>query len=265
MNELRSVIITTLGSANSNPSLPYSSIPLLVFFLYITTVYVLLYLCFIKAQRFHVSLAPCGQTEKQANKPKKKKYLLRDTSDSVPWEIHEISSMIICVFFSQFSKLSNKAVPYTFSWQFVKLKSFVEKLKLVVRYSFGKITFSKSLVWELNLAINPLLVFSRYDRIALYSTFYGRDDNNTCQHKVLPSKGHCVKDEHRINEKLFDLCQGESKCSVAATSAFLGKKNSIMCPEVYKYARVVYRCIQHPKIVPVSWWVIHPSSSASSN
>lgn len=92
---------------------------------------------------------------------------------------------------------------------------------------------------------------NKYDRIALYSTFYGRDDNNTCQHKVLPSKGHCVKDEHRINEKLFDLCQGESKCSVAATSTFLGKKNSIMCPEVYKYARVVYRCIQHPKIVPV--------------
>lgn len=203
-------------------------------------------------------------TNKQTSQ-REKKHLLRDTSDSVPWEIHEISSMIICVFFSQFSKLSNKAVPYTFSWQFVKLKSFVEKLKLVVRYSFGKITFSKSLVWELNLAINPLLVFSRYDRIALYSTFYGRDDNNTCQHKVLPSKGHCVKDEHRINEKLFDLCQGESKCSVAATSAFLGKKNSIMCPEVYKYARVVYRCIQHPKIVPVSWWVIHPSSSASSN
>ena len=112
MNELRSVIITTLGSANSNPSLPYSSIPLLVFFLYITTVYVLLYLCFIKAQRFHVSLAPCGQTSKQA---KEKKYLLRDTSDSVPWEIHEISNMIICVFFSKFSKLSNKAVPYTFS------------------------------------------------------------------------------------------------------------------------------------------------------
>lgn len=53
--------------------------------------------------------------DKHTNKPKKKKHLLRDTSDSVPWEIHEISSMIICVFFGQFSKLSNKAVPYTFS------------------------------------------------------------------------------------------------------------------------------------------------------
>ena len=61
-----------------------------------------------------------------------------------------------------------------------------------------------------------------------------------------------MKDEHRINKKLFDLCQGENKCSVAATNAFLGKKNNLICPEVYKYARVVYRCIQHPKIVPVS-------------
>ena len=93
---------------------------------------------------FSCSLRTNRQTSKQA---KEKKIFA--------WEIHEISSMIICVFFSQFSKLSNKAVPYTFSWQFVKLKSFVEKLKLVVRYSFGKITFSKSLVWELNLAINP--------------------------------------------------------------------------------------------------------------
>jgi len=94
--------------------------------------------------------------------------------------------------------------------------------------------------------------FPRYDRIALYSTFYGRDENKTCQHKVLPSKGHCVTEEHRVNKKLFDLCQGENKCSVAATNAFLGKKNSVICPDVYKYARVVYRCIQHPKIVPVS-------------
>ena len=53
-------------------------------------------------------------TNKQTSQ-REKKHLLRDTSDSVPWEIHEISSMIICVFFSQFSKLSNKAVPYTFS------------------------------------------------------------------------------------------------------------------------------------------------------
>lgn len=101
--------------------------------------------------------------------------------------------------------------------------------------------------------------FPRYDRIALYSTFYGRDENKTCQHKVLPSKGHCVAEEHRVNKKLFDLCQGENKCSVAATNAFLGKKNNVICPEVYKYARVVYRCIQHPKIVPVSRFAKHES------
>lgn len=65
-----------------------------------------------------------------------------------------------------------------------------------------------------------------------------------------------MKDEHRVNKKLFDLCQGETKCSVAATNAFLGKKNAIICPEVYKYARVVYRCIQHPKIVPVSCLIV---------
>ena len=41
------------------------------------------------------------QTNKQTSQ-RKKKYLLRDTSDSVPWEIHEISSMIICVIFSRF-------------------------------------------------------------------------------------------------------------------------------------------------------------------
>lgn len=92
---------------------------------------------------------------------------------------------------------------------------------------------------------------NKYDRIAVFSTFYGRDDNTTCQHKILPSKGHCVEQEQRINTKLYDLCQGENKCTVAATNSFLAKKNSIICPEVYKYARVVYRCIQHPKIVPV--------------
>ncbi|XP_067038327.1 WAS/WASL-interacting protein family member 3-like [Acropora muricata] len=92
---------------------------------------------------------------------------------------------------------------------------------------------------------------NKYDRIAIYSTFYGRDDNTTCQHKILPSKGHCAQEEQRVNTKLYDLCQGESKCTVAATTSFLGKNNSVICPDVYKYARVIYRCIQHPKIVPV--------------
>lgn len=109
------------------------------------------------------------------------------------------------------------------------------------------------LKWKLlNEAYFNIINLPRYDRIAIYSTFYGRDDNTTCQHKILPSKGHCVQEEQRVNTKLYDLCQGESKCTVAATTSFLGKNNSVICPDVYKYARVIYRCIQHPKIVPVS-------------
>lgn len=63
-----------------------------------------------------------------------------------------------------------------------------------------------------------------------------------------------MAEEQRVNKKLYDLCQGENKCFVSATNAFLGTKNSSICPDVYKYARVVYRCIQHPKIVPVSMY-----------
>lgn len=114
------------------------------------------------------------------------------------------------------------------------------------------ICFSQ-LKWKLlNETYFNIINLSRYDRIAIYSTFYGRDDNTTCQHKILPSKGHCAQEEQRVNTKLYDLCQGESKCTVAATTSFLGKNNSVICPDVYKYARVIYRCIQHPKIVPVS-------------
>lgn len=64
-----------------------------------------------------------------------------------------------------------------------------------------------------------------------------------------------MAEEQRVNKKLYDLCQGENKCFVSATNAFLGTKNSSICPDVYKYARVVYRCIQHPKIVPVGMHV----------
>ncbi|XP_048578831.1 mediator of RNA polymerase II transcription subunit 15-like [Nematostella vectensis] len=89
---------------------------------------------------------------------------------------------------------------------------------------------------------------NKYDRIILYSTFYGRKDNKTCQHDVIPSKGYCAQQEMRVNEKVFDLCGHERRCLVSAHNRFLAKSNTTICPGLYKYLQVTYRCSQHPRL-----------------
>ena len=82
-----------------------------------------------------------------------------------------------------------------------------------------------------------------YNRIQVQSTFYGRDDTVTCKHPQLPSSKICAEQNVTVKNVVMDLCQGVEKCEVSATNDFLAQFGTIICPNVYKYLYVKYRCV----------------------
>ncbi|XP_028397267.1 uncharacterized protein LOC114521068 isoform X2 [Dendronephthya gigantea] len=110
----------------------------------------------------------------------------------------------------------------------------------------------KDLIYKTVIACEGQKLFiecpSIYNRIQVHATFYGREDAKTCKHPELPSDKICADQNATVKNVVTDLCQGEEKCEISATNDFLAHQGTIICPNVYKYLYVKYRCVPRTSI-----------------
>ncbi|KAL9984733.1 hypothetical protein ACROYT_G007066 [Oculina patagonica] len=83
---------------------------------------------------------------------------------------------------------------------------------------------------------------SIFDEITVMETMYGRKNPSICVHPSIPSSTVCQEQETQINAQIKGLCEGEHTCEVAANNEFMAKAGTTICPNVYKYLEIKYRC-----------------------
>lgn len=83
---------------------------------------------------------------------------------------------------------------------------------------------------------------SPFDDLAIVETMYGRKDPKICVHPSIPSSAVCQEQETQVKAQIVGLCEGEHACEVAANNNFLAKAGTTICPDVYKYLEIKYRC-----------------------
>ncbi|CAB3980401.1 proline-rich 12-like [Paramuricea clavata] len=130
----------------------------------------------------------------------------------------------------------------------------------------------EDLIWKKALACEGQKLYIEcpkiYNRIQVRSTFYGRKDAVTCKHPELPSDKICVDQNATVNNIVMDLCQGEARCEIAVTNDFLAQFGTIICPNVYKYLDVKYRCVPEtalPNAPALSPYATSVTSTVTSN
>ncbi|XP_068743026.1 uncharacterized protein [Montipora capricornis] len=84
---------------------------------------------------------------------------------------------------------------------------------------------------------------SIFDQIKIVETMYGRKSPSICVPPIASSNAMCQEEATQINHQIKDLCEGETDCEIAANNNFLAKAGTTICPDVYKYLDVKYRCI----------------------
>lgn len=99
---------------------------------------------------------------------------------------------------------------------------------------------------------------SIFDEITVVGTMYGREDLSICVHPSIPSSTKCQEQETQINAQIRGLCEGEHTCEVAANNDLLAKAGTTICPNVYKYLDIKFRC------TPRTYYPNVDSSSESS-
>lgn len=91
---------------------------------------------------------------------------------------------------------------------------------------------------------------NEFNHLEIQSAFYGRDNKHTCRSRVIDSDTECNSaDAAKIERKVRDLCQGETRCQIPVTKTFFSGINADpVCPGIRKYLRVKYTCNQVPHI-----------------
>ncbi|XP_046844845.1 uncharacterized protein LOC124438694 [Xenia sp. Carnegie-2017] len=111
----------------------------------------------------------------------------------------------------------------------------------------GAVPTENDLQWKTTIACEDQKLFIEcpniYNRIQIHSCFFGREDAVVCKHPQHPSEKNCAEQNVTVKAVVLDLCQGEAKCEVTASNDFLAQYGTVICPDVYKYLQVDYRCV----------------------
>ena len=72
-------------------------------------------------------------------------------------------------------------------------------------------------------------------------TLCGKSDAIFILTAIVCCSSICEEQTRQVNSQIKDLCNGQTRCEIAASNDFLAREGTIICPKVYKYLEINYR------------------------